>query len=121
MKISGSVSLPVLLVAAALGATPAFAQEAASAPSQEPEATALDDIIVTANQRQERLIDVPIAVTAVGGQQLENSGVTDIRELTGLAPSVQFQTPGGGADSSIRIRGIGTTSTNPGLESSVAW
>lgn len=119
MKISGSVSLPVLLLAAALGATPAFAQEAMPAPSQEPVATELDDIIVTANQRQERLIDVPIAVTAVGAQQLENSGVTDIRELTGLAPSVQFQTPGGGADSSIRIRGIGTTSTNPGLESSV--
>lgn len=58
-------------------------------------------------------------MTAVSGEQLENSGITDIRELTSLAPSVQFQTPGGGADSSIRIRGVGTTSTNPGLESSV--
>jgi len=115
MTVKGSISVSALLLAGVLGASPALAQQA----PRDTSATQVEDIIVTATKREERLIDVPIAVTAVGGEQLENSGVSDIRELTGLAPSVQFQTPGGGADSSIRIRGIGTTSTNPGLESSV--
>lgn len=113
MTIKGSISVSALVFAGVLGASPALAQQT------DPGATQVEDIIVTATKREERLIDVPVAVTAVGGEQLENSGVTDIRELTGLAPSVQFQTPGGGADSSIRVRGIGTTSTNPGLESAV--
>lgn len=113
MTIKGSISVSALVFAGVLGASPALAQQS------DPGATQVEDIIVTATKREERLIDVPVAVTAVGGEQLENSGVTDIRELTGLAPSVQFQTPGGGADSSIRVRGIGTTSTNPGLESAV--
>ncbi|MFC5342626.1 TonB-dependent receptor [Brevundimonas staleyi] len=104
-----------MLVAATLTASPALAQ---TAPSEQ-EATRVDEIIVTATRREQRLIEAPVAVTAVSGEQLENSGVSDIRELTSLAPSVQFQTPGGGSDSSIRIRGVGTTSTNPGLESSV--
>jgi iron complex outermembrane receptor protein len=118
VNIRGSISVSALVLAASLGATPVLAQTAQQTPPQE-NATQLDEVIVTATKREERLIDVPVAVTAVGAEQLQNSGVSDIRELTGLAPSVQFQTPGGGADSSIRIRGIGTTSTNPGLESSV--
>ena len=105
-------SVYALLIGGVLGASPAIAQEA-------PAPATVDDIIVTATKREERLIDVPVAVTAIGSQQLENSGVSDIRELTGLAPSVQFQTPGGGSDSSVRIRGVGTTSTNPGLELSL--
>jgi outer membrane receptor protein involved in Fe transport len=116
VNIRGTVSVTALLVGATLLASPALAQ---TAPSGQEGATTIDEIIVTATRREQRLIDVPVAVTAVGAEQLENSGVSDIRELTGLAPSVQFQTPGGGADSSIRIRGVGTTSTNPGLESSV--
>lgn len=115
MNIRSTVSVSALLVGAMLGASPVLAQ---TAPAGQ-EATTIDDIIVTATRREQRLIEVPIAVTAVSGEQLENSGVTDIRELTSLAPSVQFQTPGGSSDSSIRIRGVGTTSTNPGLESSV--
>lgn len=116
MKFRGTVSLSALVVGAALMASPSLAQ---TAPASQQTATTVDEVIITATRREQRLIDVPVAVTAVGSEQLENSGVTDIRELTGLVPSVQFQTPGGGADSSIRIRGVGTTSTNPGLESSV--
>lgn len=119
MNIRGSISVSALLLAASLGATPVLAQQASQPSASQDEPTVIDEIIVTATKREERLIDVPVAVTAVGAEQLQNSGVSDIRELTGLAPSVQFQTPGGGADSSIRIRGVGTTSTNPGLESSV--
>jgi len=79
------------------------------------------DIVVTATRRNEALSDVPLAVSAVTAQSLENSGATDIRQLTQLSPSLLVSSTsseaGGGA---ARIRGVGTVGDNPGLESSVA-
>ncbi|MDP3867554.1 TonB-dependent receptor [Phenylobacterium sp.] len=80
---------------------------------------AVEEVIVTATKREQALIDVPLAVTAIGGAQVKASGVRDLRDMVALAPSLNAQTPGGDSDSSLRIRGIGTISTNPGLESAV--
>ncbi len=85
-------------------------------PGQEEEGT----IIVTAQGRAQRLQDVPLAVSAVGQEQLQNSGATDIRALNQLAPSLLVSSTGTEANGSARIRGIGTVGDNPGLESSVA-
>ena len=63
---------------------------------------------------------MPLAVTAVGGEQLQNSGANDIRQLNQLAPSLLVSSTGTEANGSARIRGIGTVGDNPGLESSVA-
>jgi iron complex outermembrane receptor protein len=78
------------------------------------------DVIVTANRRAERLSNVPIAVSAVSQESLQNSGATDIRQLSQLAPSLLISSTGSEANASARIRGIGTVGDNPGLESSVA-
>ena len=78
------------------------------------------DIIITAQGRRQILQDVPIAVTAVGGDEMKNSGATDIRQLNQLAPSLLVSSTGTEANGSARIRGIGTVGDNPGLESSVA-
>ena len=78
------------------------------------------DIIVTATRRSERLSNVPIAVSAVGQEALQNSGGSDIRSLNQLAPSLLISSTGNEANASARIRGIGTVGDNPGLESSVA-
>jgi outer membrane receptor protein involved in Fe transport len=78
------------------------------------------EIIITAQGRRQVLQDVPIAVTAIGGGELQNSGVTDIRQLNQLAPSLLVSSTGTEANGSARIRGIGTVGDNPGLESSVA-
>jgi iron complex outermembrane receptor protein len=89
----------------------------------EPAAAApIDDIeiVVTAQGRVQVLEDVPIAVTAVGPEQMRNSGATDIRQLNQLAPSLLVSSTGTEANGSARIRGIGTVGDNPGLESSVA-
>ncbi len=64
--------------------------------------------------------DVPIAVSAVTAQSLQNSGASDIRQLNQLAPSLLVSSTGSEANGSARIRGIGTVGDNPGLESSVA-
>ncbi len=116
----------LLSVAAIAVAAPVFAQEA-PAPQQgtaaADTATADEggaDIIVTATRRAERLSDVPIAVSAVSQQALQNSGATDIRALAQLAPSLLVSSTGSEANASARVRGIGTVGDNPGLESSVA-
>lgn len=78
------------------------------------------EIIVTAQGRRQALQDVPLAVSAVSQETLQNSGATDIRQLNQLAPSLLVSSTGTEANGSARIRGIGTVGDNPGLESSVA-
>ncbi len=109
--------LNLLLSAATVAmATPAFAQEAPQ------DAAAADDkpIIVTATRRAEVLTDVPLAISAVGQEKLQNSGATDLRALNQLAPSLLISGATTETAYSARMRGIGTVGENPGLESSVA-
>lgn len=77
-------------------------------------------IVVTAQGREQVLADVPVAISAVSSETLENSGTSDIRELNQVAPSLLVSSTGNEANGSARIRGIGTVGDNPGLESSVA-
>jgi len=78
------------------------------------------DIVVTAQGRAQALADVPVAVSAISAETLQNSGASDIRQLNQLAPSLLVSSTGSEANGSARIRGIGTVGDNPGLESSVA-
>ena len=83
-------------------------------------AEAQTEIVVTAQGREQALADVPVAVSAVTAETLQNSGTSDIRELNQVAPSLLVSSTGNEANGSARIRGIGTVGDNPGLESSVA-
>ncbi|HEY0085788.1 MAG TPA: TonB-dependent receptor [Allosphingosinicella sp.] len=78
------------------------------------------EIVITAQGRSQPLQDVPIAVTAVSAETLQNTGASDIRQLNQVAPSLLVSSTGSEANGSARIRGIGTVGDNPGLESSVA-
>ncbi|AWW73649.1 TonB-dependent receptor [Erythrobacter sp. KY5] len=98
---------------------PAFAQDNEAQAGPAPQA---DDsvIIVTATRRAQDVQDIPIAVTAISPQALDNQGVDNIREVTDLAPSFtssQAQIASGSVV--LRIRGVGTTSNNIGFESAV--
>jgi outer membrane receptor protein involved in Fe transport len=117
-----------LLSAGAIAlSAPAYAQQADDEVSATQEAGSPEDdaddteIIVTATRRNEALSDVPLAVSAIGGDRLENSGVADIRQLTQLSPSLLVSSSSSEAGAgTARIRGVGTVGDNPGLESSVA-
>ncbi len=100
-------------------ATPAHAQTAAAPQAAQEPADAGDEIIVTAQGRSQALADVPVAISAVTAESLQNSGANDIRQLNQLAPSLLVSSTGSEANGSPRIRGIGTVGDNPGLESSV--
>ncbi|HYE29733.1 MAG TPA: TonB-dependent receptor [Allosphingosinicella sp.] len=89
-------------------------------PTDDATPTEEGDIVITAQGRTQILQDVPLAVSAVSAQSLQNSGATDIRQLNQLAPSLLVSSTGTEANGSARIRGIGTVGDNPGLESSVA-
>lgn len=93
-----------------------FAQDA---PQAEETATQDDEIVVTAQGRTQLLSDVPVAISAVNAETLQNSGANDIRQLNQVAPSLLVSSTGSEANGSARIRGIGTVGDNPGLESSV--
>lgn len=77
-------------------------------------------IIVTATRRAQDVQDIPLAVTAISPQQLDNQGVVNIQQISALAPSFtssQAQLASGSVV--LRVRGIGTTSNNIGFESAV--
>jgi outer membrane receptor protein involved in Fe transport len=79
----------------------------------------LEEIVVVAQKREENIMDVPVAITAVTGAQIEASGIKDMLDL-------QLNVPGlivGGSQttttSNFSIRGLGSTANNFGVESSV--
>jgi iron complex outermembrane receptor protein len=112
-----TVTRTVLAISAAVGALAlpalAHAQDAETADTSE------DEIVVTAQGRTQLLSDVPVAISAVNAETLQNSGANDIRQLNQVAPSLLVSSTGSEANGSARIRGIGTVGDNPGLESSV--
>ena len=79
----------------------------------------IENIIVTAQKREQSLQDVPIVVTAVSEQLLKDTGVKDIKDLQILTPGLIVTSSTSEASTTARIRGIGTVGDNPGLESSV--
>ena len=93
---------------------------AAGAPDAAADNDQPEEIIITATRRATALSDVPIAVSAVSAETMQNSGANDIRQLNQLAPSLLVSSTGSEANGSVRVRGIGTVGDNPGLESSVA-
>jgi iron complex outermembrane recepter protein len=104
------------ITTAVFGANPAFAQ------STEDAARAGEggDIIVTARRREENLIDVPIAITAISGDQLASSGAQDITALAETVPNVTLE-PSRGTNSTLTafIRGIGQQDPVAGFEQGV--
>jgi outer membrane receptor protein involved in Fe transport len=79
----------------------------------------LEEVIVTAQKREQNLQDVPIAVSAFGTEMLEQSGVKDMFDLSANAPSLIGDQPQTSTTTTFGIRGIFTSSQNFGLESSV--
>lgn len=112
----GSVA-SIALVSSLAVANPAFAatQEAAVAADQPVSA----DIIVTAQRRPERLEDVPISITSISAQHLEEAGIKGLFDLSIVTPGVRVDHYGAYAQPTIR--GIGTQDVlGPGANANVA-
>ena len=94
-------------------ATPAFAQDAAADEDS-------GDIIVTANRVEQNLQDVPIAVSAVSGDRLLDTGTNSLENIGDLVPSVTFRKGTTSANSAIVMRGVGTITFSVAAEPSVS-
>lgn len=68
----------------------------------------LDEIVVTAQRRAERLQDVPAAITAIGGEALNQLHLQGTADLATQVPSLSFDVLGPG-ESTLAIRGLGTS------------
>ncbi len=94
---------------------PANPQPRTSTPA---DSSTVGEVIVTAQRREERLQNVPIAVAAVTSAQLTNHGVLNTGDLGSAVPSLTITNFGGYALS--RIRGVGNNVFGPGYEGGVA-
>jgi outer membrane receptor protein involved in Fe transport len=115
--------LPLLVATSGLAfASSAWAQQ--TAPQAAPQAAGesgrgLEEIVVTARRSSEKLINVPVAVTALSQQMIEKAHVTDLTQVAQMTPNLIIASAGSGTGGSISIRGVGTSFLDPGLEQSV--
>lgn len=81
------------------------------------------DIVVTATRQSTNMQDTPIAITAVTAEALDERGLTDVSDLTAVAPNTEFRRTHGafGPGVSASIRGIGASDTNIGNDPVVAY
>jgi len=78
----------------------------------------MEEVVVTAQKRSQRLEDVPIAITSLSPEQLEQSGITNITQLGQVTPGVLIGRSG--AQSVPVIRGISSAQSGPGADNPVA-
>ena len=115
---------PILLATAALTIWPAAAHAqvapAATDSTEQAEEGGLQDIVVTAQRREERLQDVPVAVTALSAAELETRQISDVNALAANVPAVTFTaTPYGNNDLILAIRGVAPGGVLPNVDQAV--
>lgn len=79
----------------------------------------IEELIVTAQKRAESVQDVPISISAYSGERLEAAGVQNFRELSDIVPNLRMEVSNSARNTTVSIRGIGSSGTNPGIENSV--
>ena len=111
---TGLAHASAMAIATALLASPAVAQDGPS------EDGGIEEIVVTAQRREQSLQDVPMAISAVSGETLRDTGATGIDGLAAMVPSLATVSNNQPLAQSYRIRGLGTDPNIPTFEPSVA-
>ena len=83
-------------------------------------AQVLEEVIVTAQKREQNIQDVGIAITAFSGEQMRQLGYTNAQQITALAPGVHTVQPNGEANYSLAIRGAANSDFVANQESPVS-
>ena len=79
----------------------------------------IEEIVVTAQKRTESIQEVPLSITVLTGEDIEARGLYDAQELARQVPNFDLPRSNNMRNISVRIRGIGSSGTNAGIESSV--
>ncbi|MCH8056281.1 MAG: TonB-dependent receptor [Proteobacteria bacterium] len=115
-----SASLTAHLKKVLLGTVALAVIAAVSAPVLAQDSVLLEEVIVTAQKREQSVQDVGIAITAITGEQMRALGYTNAQEVTALAPGVSTLQPNGEANYSIGIRGVANNDFTTNVESPIA-
>src|SRR5687767_7004196 len=114
-----STAAGALLATSAIAQTPA-AVDAAATQTAEAQ-VGLQEIVVTAQKRAENLQTVPIAVTAVTGESLQDQQITSVSALANSVPNVQINSFSNSPDSAVfTIRGVGVNDADPYVGTTVS-
>ncbi|GGY49220.1 TonB-dependent receptor [Parvularcula lutaonensis] len=85
-----------------------------------PAAAQVDEIVVTATKREQTLQEVPIAVSVVQEETIEDAQIVDALDLQSIVPSLRVSQLERTSNTTFSIRGFGSGANNPGIEPSVA-
>lgn len=111
MKLAGAAAC-----AMAVSVPAAYAEDQA----QSGESYTASDIIVTARKRDETLLDVPVAVSALSSETLTRYNVNDLNAISTLVPNVTIVKAASGTGASMTIRGVGSTFNDFGIDQTVS-
>jgi iron complex outermembrane receptor protein len=103
----------------ALVSSKALAQGAPPSAAETTDDSGLEEIVVTAQKREQSLQDVPLSIAAVGGETLESRNITEISQLQTATPNFSYSGSNNPRGAGITIRGIGTTNFSSAIEGSV--
>lgn len=70
-------------------------------------ASSIEEVIVTATKRAESIQEVPVAVSAMTGDELQSKGIFDTNDLMGHVPNLQINSPWGDSQPNFNLRGVG--------------
>ena len=79
----------------------------------------IDEIVVTANKREQSLQDVPVSVSVTSGETIQRAAIVDILDLQTSVPSLRVNQLQSSAQTNFTIRGYGNGANNPGIEPAV--
>jgi len=79
----------------------------------------IDEIVVTANKREQSLQDVPVTVSVTSGETIQRAAIVDILDLQTSVPSLRVNQLQSSAQTNFTIRGYGNGANNPGIEPAV--
>jgi iron complex outermembrane recepter protein len=117
MRVGLRTSAVTVGLALSVGSTAAWSEE----PAKADDVQLLEEIVVTAQFREQGLQSTPVAITAVTGSQLEQRTLSSVTDLNALAPNMTVSkgTNTNGPSAQIYIRGVGQSDGHPGLEPGV--
>lgn len=81
---------------------------------------AIDEIVVTANKREQTLQDIPLSVSVTSGETIQQSSIVDLIDLQTAVPSLRINQLQSSAQTNFIIRGFGNGANNPGIEPAVS-
>ena len=75
----------------------------------------IDEIIVTANKKEQTLQDIPMSVTVTSAEQIEQSAIVDLLDLQSAVPALRMTQLQKTTETNFVIRGVGNGANNPGI------